>query len=236
MTPVREPLGAFPRGPVALSDMAMPKLLNEVVAAGYDGEPWRELLRRLVPGTIRNLSHAIASGQIHRRWAAIGIGAVDDPALRRHPIPDEIAAEAVEDTVYQLKTKLLPQGAWDQAGQRSLEDSFAGWALKPAVNAYRRALTEKRHEVPADPFDSEGTVLPGRWGESPDPADVVCQREELRALETLTHSFQIAVALEAAGWSRAEIVTRLGISPDALRTRLSRARRMLAQQNPERHR
>ncbi len=61
----------------------------------------------------------------------------------------------------ELKSTILPQGAWSPAGPRSLEDSFACWCLKPAANAYRRAHTEKRREVPMDPYGSEGTVLQG---------------------------------------------------------------------------
>jgi hypothetical protein len=206
----------------------MPDLLDEVVAASYDGKPWDELLRRLAAPTISNLSRAIESGQIYRRWAAIGIGVPRNPALQRHPFPDVIAAEAVEDAVADLKSTLLPRRAWDPAGPRSLEDSFAGWCLKPAANAYRRANTEKRLEVPVDPIGHEATVLLGRWGQNPDPADVVCQREQIRALGSLSETYRVAVALKAAGWSQAEIVGGLGISPAALRARLSRGRRILA--------
>ncbi len=206
----------------------MPDLLDQVVAACYDGKPWDELLRRLATPAMADLSRAIESGQIHRRWAAIGIGVPQNPALQRHPFPETIASEAVEDTVEDMKSTLLPQRAWDPAGPRSLEDSFIGWCLKPAANAYRRAHTEKRLEIPVDPIGSEATMLSGRWGHSPDPADVACQREAIRALEHLSETYRVVVALEAAGWSQAEIVSGLGISPTALRARLSRGRRILA--------
>ena len=53
-------------------------------------------------------------------------------ALRRPPVPDEIALEAVENTIPDLKD-IVTRGRWSPAGEQSLEEFFVGCCLPAAV-------------------------------------------------------------------------------------------------------
>jgi DNA-binding CsgD family transcriptional regulator len=209
-------------------------LLDLVVAGGYAGRPWEELLRRLVPYALHDLARSIASGTIHGRWAAIGYSVPRSDVLRRPPVPDEIALEAVENTIPDLKGEILPRGLWNPAGKVTLESFFVGCCLPAAANAYRKPIRRLSHEglrIDVSPASTEMIIPWPRTG-APDPAETMTRREQVQELlESSTHRDGVALVLEAEGWSRAEIAEQLGVSLDAVRARLSRARRKLAQLN-----
>ena len=204
-------------------------LLDQVVDAGYVGTAWVELQRRLIEYALDDLKRSLASGTIVRRCAAAGYGLRRERELQNHPFPEDIAAEAVEACVNRLKDSILLPGAWDPGHGTSLEAFFVACCLPDLANAYRRYSRRiGRGDLSLDALLDEGSPRLQIVATDPDsdPAEIVSLRDLIqRTTAPWPVDDQRAIALEAAGWSRAEIAAFLGISLGALDKRVSRARK-----------
>src|SRR5205823_10503486 len=102
------PTSPLPRRSASISDLPTLELLDAVVATGYSGDAWNELARRLVGRALPDLQRSISTGTIYGRCARAGFGIRRREELQRHPFPEDVAAEAVEDCLERFRTRALP--------------------------------------------------------------------------------------------------------------------------------
>lgn len=222
------PLSSAP-GPTALSELSTPDLVQTVLNASYAPTPLAELQGRLGRHAFGEVTSAIRSGGILRRWRAGGFDTKPAVALHRRPAAEEIAQEAVMEALRDLAPEILVPGRWKPA-KGSLEAFFTAWSLRQAINVYRRYERALHGEVVAEPatMTESAIYMPGDSGR--DPAEIVCERDVARrALDRLTQHQRAAVGRTALGWSDTEISEELGIPEEAVRARISRGRRRLVE-------
>ena len=214
-------------GPTALAEVSTPHLVDEVVVCGYDPSALAELQRRLGRHAFNEVTSAIRTGRILRRWRAAGFDTKVNGALHRRPTAEDIAQEAIMEPLRDLVPFILVPGRWEPA-RGTLEAYFTSWCLHRAINVYRRYERAQHGEILAEPDTMTETAIymPAHAGR--DPADIVCERDVARrALNALTDDQRAALEPAAAGLSNTEISEQLGIPIEAVRARISRARRNL---------
>lgn len=214
-------------GPTALAKLSTPELVDELVASGHDANTLAELQRRLGRHAFAELTSAMRTGKVWRRWRAAGFDTKHNDALHRHPTAEDIAQEAIMEPLRDLVPLILLPGRWDPA-KGTLEAYFSSWCLRRAINVYRRYERAQRGEVIVEPdsMNERAVYMPGDSGR--DPADIVCERDVARrALAALSDDQRAALGSAAAGLSNTEISQQLGIPIDAVRARISRGRRNL---------
>jgi hypothetical protein len=211
------------------------ELLYTAVEAGYRGSAWTELQRRLVGSAFPDITRSIADGSIYSRCARAGVGIERRSELQRHPYPEHIATEAVEDCLRRFEFSVLPAGHWDPKRGTSLEDFFRACCLPDVANRWRWHL----RQLPGASVPLNG---PEELSEprllrlvlvtdaDADPAKAVDTRDRVaQALAALDPEDRAAFVLWAAGWTAQEICRTLGIRRATLDTRMSRARKAINQ-------
>lgn len=120
--------------------------------------------------------------------------------------------------------------AYAHLDQFATKSAFATWLTRIVINAAlaRRRLVGRARELASTSTD--GDWLSGNVVTNPE--DDACRREITQALEraidALPHPYRIALMLrEVEGLNTAETASCLGISEEAVRTRLHRARTLL---------
>jgi DNA-directed RNA polymerase specialized sigma24 family protein len=212
-----------------LGDLPTPELLDAVVASAYRGLPWDELARRLVVATLRDLKQSIETGTIYSRCRNAGFGIFPRAELQRRPMPEHIAAEAVEECLERFKAEVLPRGEWDPSRGVPLEAFFASCCLADIANSWRRQLRQlPPHAIELDALDEPGQAgILALVADAPaDPSTVVELRDLVtQALAPLNPQDRKTFLLLEQGWSRAEVAWIVDIQPAALDTRISRTRK-----------
>lgn len=136
---------------------------------------------------------------------------------RRYCRTAEDADEAVQDTYVQAGKHL--------ARFRG-EGSVEGWLVRMVINACRQKARGRKND--ASLHTTEAELSDGREG-----PEALAGRGELaqalgEALLVLSADDRVLVILsDAEGWTGPEIAEKTGMTPGAVRTRLSRARRRL---------
>mgnify|MGYP002622704015 CR=1 FL=1 len=156
-----------------------------------------------------------------RVWLAVRRAALDAVNVLRGSLRNGEADELIQETILVARERST---AWNRPG---LQDTrLAGWILgiaRKCLKAMRRKelalLGERAHDIPAS------TGLPVE-GASPPPS----APENLAQI--LTARQLDAWQLACEGFSHAEGARRLGISRDAFRDRLRRAKRAIASGTP----
>jgi hypothetical protein len=126
---VPRPATPVPLPSLGVRDLLTRELLDAAVETAYAGEAWRELQRRLVERAFPDLERSISTGTIYDRCARAGVRIKRRDELQRHPYPEDIAAEAVEECLLRFRTSVLPAGEWDPGRGVSLEDFFCSCCL-----------------------------------------------------------------------------------------------------------
>jgi Sigma-70, region 4 len=215
--------------PSDVGDLPIPELLDAVVASGFTGQPWAELARRLVVPALRDLKQSIEVGTIYSRCRRAGFGIPHRAELQRPPLPEHIAAEAIEECLERFKVQVLPRGEWDPSREVPLEAFFTSCCLADIPNIWRRQLRQlPLHAVELDALDEPGQagVLALVTDPPADPAAVVELRDLItQALAPLNPQDRKAFLLLEQGWSPAEIALFLRVERGALDARISRARK-----------
>lgn len=228
--PIPWPTSPLPRPSASTSDLATLELLDAVIAAGYSGEAWNELARRLVRRALPDLQRPIGTGTIYSRCARAGFGIKRREELQRHPCPEEIAAEAVEDCLERFRTRVLPTGEWDPQKGTDLEDFFCVCCLPDVASHWRWHERRLLYYAPV-PLDdvaeaSEARILSVPFRAASESMDAVELRELVaQAMRPMSPDDRVALELWADGWNYSEIAQMLGISRNTLDVRLSRARK-----------
>ena len=226
---VLRPTTPAPLPSLSVTDLPTRELLDAAVEAAYAGEAWRELQRRLVERAFPDLERSISAGTIYGRCTRAGVRIKRRDELQRHPYPEDIAAEAVEECLMRFRTSVLPSGGWDPEKGISLEDFFCSCCLPDIANRWRwylRRLPDRM--VPLDELDeSTGPqLLAFPLGPMPDPAEVIEIRDLVaQAMKPLSEDDQATFVLLADGWSPEEIARIHGINRNTLDARISRARK-----------
>lgn len=212
-----------------VGDLSIPELLDAVVVSAYTGFPWDELARRLVAPAFRDLKQSIEAGTIYGRCRRAGFGIPQRAELQRPPMPEHIAAEAVEECLERFKAQVLPRGEWDPSRGVPLEAFFTSCCLADIANIWRKQLRQlPLYSVELDALDQPGQagILAVVADPPADPATVVELRDLVsQALAPLAPQDRNAFLLLEQGWSPAEIARILGIERAALDARMSRARK-----------
>jgi hypothetical protein len=212
-----------------MADLPTRDLLDAVVESGYAGHPWDELAHRLVRRALPDLERSIRTGTIYQRCRKAGVAISQRQALQRHPIAQDIAAEAVEDCLERFRAHALPGGEWDPGRGTSLEDFFAVCCLPHVANRWRWHL----RSLPPCAIELDALDEPGQAGvltlvvDPPiDPVAVIEARDLLtRTLASMSPNDRMSVVLTELGWSRVEIAQMLGVARNTLDARISRARK-----------
>jgi hypothetical protein len=123
---------------LGVRDLPTRELLDAAVEAAYAGEAWRELQRRLVKRAFPDLERSISTGTIYGRCARAGVRIKRHDELQRHPYPEDIAAEAVEECLMRFRATVLPAGEWDPGKGMGLEDFFCSCCLPDITVAVSR--------------------------------------------------------------------------------------------------
>jgi Sigma-70, region 4 len=218
-----------PLRPCDVADLPTHDLLDAVVDSGYAGHPWDELARRLVRRALPDLEQSIRTGTIYHRCRKARVGILQRQELQRHPMAQDIAAEAVEDCLERFRAQVLPGGEWDPGRGTSLEDFFAACCLPHVANRWRWHLRSlAAHAIELDALDEPGRVGVLALVVDPpsDPVAVVEVRDLLtRTLAPMSHDDRLSFVPREQGWSPAEIAQMLGIARNTLDARISRARK-----------
>jgi RNA polymerase sigma factor (sigma-70 family) len=228
------PTSPLPRRSASTSDLPTLELLDAVVATGYSGDAWNELARRLVGRALPDLQRSISTGTIYGRCARAGFGIKRREELQRHPFPEDVAAEAVEDCLERFRTRALPAGEWDPQKGTDLEDFFCVCCLTDLANRWRWHECRLLDHTPV-PLDSVGEATEARVLVLPlratsESIEAVELRELVaQAMRPMSPDDQVAFELWADGWSYSEIAQMLGISRNTLDVRISRARKAAKQ-------
>lgn len=226
---VARPPTPVPLPSLSARNLPTRELLDAAVEAAYAGEAWRELERRLVEQAFPDLERSISAGTIYGRCARAGVRIKQRDELQRHPYPEDIAAEAVEECLMRFRTNVLPAGEWDPEKGMSLEDFFCSCCLPDIANRWRwhlRRLPDRM--VPLDELDesAEPRLLALPLGPASDPAEVIEIRDLVaQAMRPLSQDDQAAFVLLDDGWSPEEIARMHGINRNTLDARISRARK-----------
>jgi DNA-directed RNA polymerase specialized sigma24 family protein len=226
---VLRPTTPAPLPSYSVRNLPTRELLDAVVEAAYVGEAWRELQRRLVERALPDLERAISAGTIYGRCVRAGFRIKRRDELQRHPHPEEIAAEAVEECLMRFRTSVLPTGEWDPRRGISLEDFFCSCCLSDVANRWRwhlRRLPDRM--VPLGELDesAEPRLLAFPLGPTSDPAEVIEIRDLVaQAMRPLSQDDRATFVLLADGWSPEEIARMHGINRNTLDARISRARK-----------
>jgi RNA polymerase sigma factor (sigma-70 family) len=212
-----------------VADLPTRELLEAVVDSGYTGHPWDELARRLVARALPDLEQSIRTGTIYHRCRRARLGIPQRQVLRRRPLAQDIAAEAVEDCLERFKDQVVPAGEWDPDRGTTLEDFFAACCVPHVANRWRCHLRQlPPHTIELDALDEPGQVgvLALVAGSPSDPVAVIELRDLLtRTLAPMNSDDQMSFVLRERGWSPAEIAQMLGIDRNTLDVRISRARK-----------
>lgn len=219
-------LSTPPAAAAAVTNTATADLLDLVVKAGYTGQAWAELQRRLVERAFPDLERAIQNGAIYLRCAKAGFKIQRRTELQVRPYPEEIAAEAVEDCLLRFRARVLPAGEWNPDQGTSLEDFFCACCLSDVANRWRWHLRRLPDRSALLDDGGTGELVAMTLESSLDPAETVEQRDAIsHALAPMETHDRTAFVLLAAGWSPAEIARTLGFSRNTFDVRVSRARR-----------
>jgi hypothetical protein len=226
---VPRPAAPAPLPSLGVRSLPTRELLDAAVEAAYVGEAWRELQRRLVERAFPDLERSIRTGKIYGRCARARVRIKRCDELQRHPYPEDIAAEAVEECLMRFQTSVLPAGEWDPGKGRSLEDFFCSCCLPDIANRWRWHLRRfPDRTVPLDELDAsvEPRLLTLPLGPTSDPAEVIEIRDLVaQAMRPLNQDDRATFVLLADGWSPEEIARMHGINRNTLDARISRARK-----------
>lgn len=226
---VPRPATPVPLPSLGVRDLPMRELLDAAVETAYAGEAWRELQRRLVERAFPDLERSISTGTIYGRCTRAGVRIKRHDELQRHPYPEDIAAEAVEECLMRFRTSVLPAGEWDPGRGVSLEDFFCFCCLPDLANRWRwhlRHLPDGRVSLDELDESAEPQLLAFPLGQAPDPADGIEIRDLVaQAMKPLSQDDQATFVLLADGWSPGEIARIHGINRNTLDARISRARK-----------
>ncbi len=150
-------------------------------------------------------------------------------AARRILGNDADAADALQDAMFSVSKSI---GTFTERSQ------LATWLHRIAVNAAlmrlrsRRSRSEESIEslMPAFKEDGHHVLQPSRWniGEEPDLAREESRRLVRRAIDQLPESFRVVLLLrDIEEVDSTEVARSLGITPNAVKVRLHRARQAL---------
>jgi RNA polymerase sigma factor (sigma-70 family) len=116
--------------------------------------------------------------------------------------------DAVQEALWQASRKL---------GSLRTIAAFGGWLARIVLRACRRLLLRRRETVPL----AEDSAVQ-------DPVPVELRRDLIRALQSLPPPYREAIILrDVRELSAAEAAEQLGITVEALKSRLHRARAMM---------
>jgi len=187
---------------------------------GDDGEPMRNQTFEIAPSDEALCEQVLAGA--HERFAAL---------MQRHNQSLYRAIRSILRDEHQVEEVM--QEAWVAAFQHL--DSFRGesrfstWLIRIGVHA---ALAHKRRSgrVAGEAPDGEAPA--------PDPEVQVARMQLLGRVEAAVDALPsiyrtVLVLRQVEGLDTAQTAAALGIEPDAVKTRLSRARRMLRALLPE---
>ena len=138
---------------------------------------------------------------------------------RRYCHSEEDAQDAVQDALFEAGRHLA-----DYRGEGRLES----WVVAMVARACGRMRRGRKNDPSLHAIDVELA------GQGPDPEMSVGQAMMAEALgqallELKPQDRAIVVLAEAEGWKGPEIAQKMGMSPGAVRSRLSRARRTVRQ-------
>jgi RNA polymerase sigma-70 factor (ECF subfamily) len=116
--------------------------------------------------------------------------------------------------------------AFERIGSYRCESAFSSWLYRLAANLCLNFRRQSRRFEPLDAIEDRIS------GASDDPADAAISSEQedamMKAVSDLPDGLRIAFLLvRLEGFSYAEAAESLGVSPEAVRMRMMRARRAL---------
>jgi hypothetical protein len=195
------------------------ELVEELRRDGFAGPQWDYFANELARYGLAVIRAWIRKGDIDGKCAEKG--------FHTTPLPPEmcsdevavgsIADETVAEALVAFRDDILARGVWDPDKGASLRTFFIGQCLLQYRNAASRWLRQQHDETPIDPHDQVlRTAIPGRA--IPDVEDDVVRSMtvELILRGAVNERAARALALDACGYSRAEIAADLGTTEVAV--------------------
>lgn len=204
-------------------------------AQGFDGPDWD-----FVVGAFAEYGVAVIGGWLrHGRMAAIcaekGIKApaLPDQVRRDEEAVYDIATETVAESIVAFRDHVLVPGKWDPAKGASLRTFFIGQCKWRYPNIARRFLTQYKNRAPVltEQQALHAALDTGAiTGVEDDAIRTVTVQNILKGVTNPRAAR--ALAMDACGYSNAEIAIDLAISRDAASSLLKRARRDIRDNQP----
>lgn len=203
------------------------ELVEALRRDGFAGPAWDYFANELARYGLAVIRKWIRTGQIDGKCAEKG--------LRTKPLPPQTAAdetavasiadETVAEALVVFRDNVLARGVWDPAKGASLNTFFIGQCLLRYRNAAARWLRQQHDEVPTDPHeDLLRAATPGRAIPAVEDDVVRSMTAELILRGAANERAARTLALDAYGYTHAEIAEDLGATEAAVAAILKRER------------
>jgi hypothetical protein len=208
------------------------ELVQDLRRQGFRGEDWDFFVNELARYGMAVVSGWMRSGLMAAKCAEkkIAVPALPDRVPDDADAVDEIATETVAEAIVHFRDDVLVPGVWDPAKGAALKTFFIGQCMKRYANVARRWLhhdLRPRQEVVTD---EQAVLDTGRVTGVED--DVLRSLMAQRVLEGVDNPRAgRALAMDALGYSNAEIATDLGTTLDGASSLIKRTRAALRKQH-----
>lgn len=211
-------------------DAELEALLRE---QGFEGEDWQVFVHLLAEYGVGVIGGWIRARVIVQRCAEKNVKAPHLPVsvTDNRDARDAIADEAVAEAIHHFRENVLIKGVWDPAKGAALKTFFIGQCLFRYPNAARKYI---RNDLSQDSDELKANEL-----EASEAGRIVGVEDDAIRMYTAglilkgasNERAARALALDACGYSNADIAADLGASVEAVKSILKRERTRLRQSN-----
>jgi hypothetical protein len=207
------------------------ELVATLRAAGFAGQDWDFFVEELARYGIAVISGWLRAGVMQAKCAEkrIRVPALPETARRDVETLNEIALETVAEALNHFRDDVLVPGVWDPNRGAALKTFFVGQCMKRYANVVRRAIKHdltRAEEIPTGDF---AALDIGRvTGVEDDVIRTITAQNILRGAGD--ERAARALALDACGFSNAEIAADLNTTLDGSSSLIKRARARIRKQ------
>ena len=206
-------------------------LVTDLRHQGFQGDDWDFFVNELARYGIAVVGGWIRRGVMAAKCAEkqIRVPSLPDWVSNDREAVDDIATETVAEALNHFRDDVLVPCVWDPAKGAALKTFFVGQCMRRYANVVRRWLKhdqQARNELATDDVDvlHPGAIL----GVEDDAIRSVTAQRILEGVSS--ERAARALAMDACGYSNAEIAADLGASLDAVSSLLKRARAEIRKQ------
>lgn len=200
-------------------------LVEHLRRQGFQGQDWDFFVNELAKYGIAVVGGWMRRGVMAAKCAEkkIRVPSLPDWIRSDNEAVEDIATETVAEALNHFRDDVLIPGVWDPAKGAALRTFFVGQCMKRYANVARRWL---RHDAkPRDELATDDAEVLDAGVHTGVEDDAIRTVTALRILEGVSSERAArALAMDACGYSNAEIAADLGTTLDAASSLLKRAR------------